>query len=116
MLQWILGIVDEQPEGTVDYEHFIQDGSVLSKVMTSIVFNSVPLEDIDQSWGANPAVDRVRAVIREIGRYGVADVFDEEDLLELRNIPRVTRCLAQLSKLVRPRTNISFPFTCIAYS
>ncbi len=69
--------------------------------MTAIVFNSVPLEDIDQTWGANPSLDRVRAVIREIRRYGVADVFEEEDLLELRNIPKVTRCLAQLSKLVR---------------
>ncbi len=29
VLQWILGIVDDQPEA--DYEHFIQDGSVLSK-------------------------------------------------------------------------------------
>lgn len=68
--------------------------------MTSIVFNSVPLEDIGQTWGANPSHDRVRAVIREIGRYGVVDVFEAEDLLELRNIPKVTRCLVQLSKLV----------------
>ncbi len=29
------------------------------------------------------------------------DVFEAEDLLELRNIPKVTKCLAQLSKLVR---------------
>ena len=68
--------------------------------MTSIVFNSVPIEDIDQTWGANPQVDRVRALIREIKRYGVIDVFEAEDLLELRNIPKVTKCLAQLSKLV----------------
>ena len=38
------------------------------RVMTSIVFNSVPLEDIAQTWGANPAHDRVKAVIREIKR------------------------------------------------
>jgi hypothetical protein len=43
----------------------------------------------------------VKAVLREIKRYGVVDVFEPMDLIDLRNIPRVTRCLAQLSKLVR---------------
>ena len=46
-------------------------------------------------------MDRVKTVIREIRRYGVVDVFEAEDLIELRNIPKVTKCLAQLSKLVR---------------
>ena len=36
--------------------------------MTSIVFNSVPMEDINAEWGANPALDRVKAAIREIKR------------------------------------------------
>ena len=71
------------------------------RVMTSIVFNSVPMEDIDQTWGSNPSHDRVQAVIREIRRYGVENVFEPEDLIEMRNIPKVTKCLAQLSKLVR---------------
>ena len=52
----------------------------------------------------NPALDRVKAVIREIRRYGVVEVFEPEDLLELRDIPRVTKCLAQLSKLVSVHT------------
>ena len=49
MLQWIMSIVHEEP--TTDYDRFIQDGSVLSKVMTSIVFNSVALDQIDDNWG-----------------------------------------------------------------
>ena len=49
MLQWIMTIIHEQP--SQDYDHFIQDGSVLSKVMTGIVFNSVPLEQIEDNWG-----------------------------------------------------------------
>ena len=49
MLQWIISVIHERPKS--DYEHFIQDGSVLSKLMTSIVFNSVPLEQIDDNWG-----------------------------------------------------------------
>ena len=34
-----------------------------------------------------------------IYRYGVIDVFEVEDLIELKNVPKVTKCLAQLSKL-----------------
>ena len=49
VLQWIMSIIHEQP--ATDYDRFIQDGSVLSKVMVNIVFNSVPLEQIDQQWG-----------------------------------------------------------------
>lgn len=97
VLQWIISVIHERP--TSDYEHFIQDGSVLSKLMTSIVFNSVPLEQIDDNWGTNPVQDRVRAVIREIKRYGVMEVFEPDDLIQLKNIPKVTKCLAQLSKL-----------------
>jgi len=97
VINWISSVIDERP--TTDYEHFIQDGSVLSRVMTSIVFNSVPLEEISCDWGSNPSLSRVRSLIREIKRYGVSDVFEVEDLLERRNIPKVTKCLAQLSKL-----------------
>ena len=53
-------------------------------------------------------MDRVKVVIREIRRYGVVDVFEPEDLIELKNIPKVTKCLAQLSKLVG-----SYIFKCI---
>ena len=46
-------------------------------------------------------------------RYGVQDVFEVEDLLELRNITKVTKCLAQLSKLVmQPRTFLGFHLLC----
>ena len=97
MLQWIMTIVHEKPSG--DYDTFIQDGSVLSRVMTSIVFNSVPMDTIEDNWGTDPVLDRINTVIREIRRYGVVDVFEPADLKELRNIPKVTKVLAQLSKL-----------------
>ena len=109
VINWIESVINERP--TKDYEGFIQDGSVLSRVMTSIVFNSVPVEDIGCNWGSNPAHTRVTALIREIRRYGVIEVFEPADLIEKRNIPKVTKCLAQLSKLVRtliwPVTNSS---------
>lgn len=74
--------------------------------MTSIVFNSVPTEDIDCNWGSNPAYERVTSLIREIRRYGVIDIFEPEDLIEKRNIAKVTKCLAQLSKLVSGNSKI----------
>ena len=37
--------------------------------MTSIVFNSVPMEEIETTWGSQPQVARVKTVIREIKRY-----------------------------------------------
>jgi len=97
VIDWIESVLGERP--LTSYEDFIKDGKVISRVMTSIVFNSVPIHDIDCNWGMNPALDRVKSLIREIKRYGVIDVFEVEDLIELKNIPKVTKCLAQLSKL-----------------
>jgi hypothetical protein len=37
--------------------------------MTSIVFNSVPMEDIEANWGSDPARERARGLIREMKRY-----------------------------------------------
>ena len=97
VIDWIESVLGERP--LMSYESFIQDGKVIGRVMTSIVFNSVPMEDIEAEWGANPALNRVNGLIKEIKRYGVVDVFEADDLLELKNIPKVTKCLAQLSKL-----------------
>lgn len=97
VIDWIESVLGDRPLRS--YENFIQDGVVISKVMKSIVFNSVAQEEIDATWGSKPEVSRVKAAIREIKRYGVIDVFEAEDLLELKNIPKVTKCLAQLSKL-----------------
>jgi len=57
------------------------------------------IQKYDFSNLQNFAQNRIKTVIREIRRYGVVDVFEVEDLIELKNIPKVTKCLAQLSKL-----------------
>lgn len=46
-------------------------------------------------------VARVRELIRHIDEFGVEkdDLFHPKDLTELRNIPRVCRCLEQLMKM-----------------
>ena len=40
------------------------------QVMTSIVFNSVPIETTEDNWGTNPVLDRIKTVIRELKRWG----------------------------------------------
>ena len=45
-------------------------------------------------------LSRVKNVLHEMRRYGVTDLFEPADLMEQRNIPKVTRSLAQLCKLV----------------
>ena len=39
-------------------------------------------------------------MIHEMRRYGVTEMFEPQDLMELRNIPLVTKSLAQLCRLV----------------
>jgi len=97
VIDWIESVLGERP--LTSYEDFIKDGRIIGRLMTSIVFNSVPMEDVNATWGSNPSHTRVKSIIREIKRYGVIDVFEVEDLLELKNVQKVTKCLAQLSKL-----------------
>merc|ERR1712129_37642 len=102
VLQWIVSIVKVKPP--TDYEKFIQDGTILAKLMISIVFNSVPVEQVYTNWGISPVLDRVKSVIHEMRRHGVNEMFEPEDLMELRNIPLVTKSLAQLCRLTSADT------------
>jgi len=99
VMQWIVKIIKEKPESPSQYDRWIQDGSVIAKLMINIVFNSVPIEVVHSNWGCNPVLDRVKTVIHEMRRYGVTEMFEPADLMEQRNIPKVTRSLAQLCKL-----------------
>jgi hypothetical protein len=43
--------------------------------MTAIVFNSVPMEDVEQDWGSDAARERTRGLIREMMRYHQEPIF-----------------------------------------
>jgi len=81
------------------FERWIQDGTVLAKAMVSVCFNSVPMEVVSCNWGASPVRDRVKCVIHEMRRFGVSEVFEVEDLTELKNIPKVCKAVARLCRL-----------------
>ena len=58
IMQWMVNIVKEKPESPSQYDRWIQDGTVLSKLMIGIVFNSVPVETVHANWGSvSTAVD-----------------------------------------------------------
>ena len=67
--------------------------------MTAIVFNSVPIEAIDERGGIDNSKNRAKILIRELMKYGVHDVFSPEELVDMKNIHHVTKCINELHQL-----------------
>ena len=46
--------------------------------------------------------ERVKMLLKYLKRYGVPEkyLFEMEDLIEMKNMPKVTRCMAMLAKMV----------------
>ena len=59
VMQWIVNIIKEKPESPSQYDRWIQDGSVLAKLMINIVFNSVPIEVVHSNWGSVSVFDDI---------------------------------------------------------
>ena len=91
-------------------------------MMTTLCFNSVPMELVADSTGDSKLTpkaeefllnlfrihffalqERVTILIEQLRKFGVADklIFAPEDLLEKKNIPKVARCLASCVDLVK---------------
>ena len=89
--------------------------------MRSLAFNSVENDFCENVGGANDLVKyrvniinkvmprkkyfiylKIRTLINQMKEYGVGEesLFDENDLIERTNIPKVTRCLKQIAVLV----------------
>lgn len=98
LMKWLELVAGKKPEPE-SFDRWIQDGSILAKAMISVSFNSVPLEMVNCNWGASPVRDRIKSVIHEMRRYGVSEVFDVEDLMELKNMPKVCKAVARLCRL-----------------
>ncbi|KAK3888923.1 hypothetical protein Pcinc_007053 [Petrolisthes cinctipes] len=96
---WIYNMIDEAAR--VDYEFFLKDGCILCKLMNRIVPGCIPEDTI--TWeGVRSKQINMRNFLQQAETYGVPKVklFHVEDLLHLRHIPRVTRCIYALAKLV----------------
>ena len=82
----------------MNYLFINRDATVLSKLMTAIVFNSVPMEDI-QDVGQDNSRARTKSLIFEMMRYGVRDLFNPDELVQGKNIRHVTHCIDELRQL-----------------
>ena len=103
----------------------------LSRMMTTLCFNSVPMELVADSTGDSKLTpkasfctnlnklefvfatfcnmqERVTILIEQLRQFGVAEklLFCPEDLLEKKNIPKVARCLANCVDLVGATCNM----------
>merc|ERR1719250_221713 len=105
--KWILSVLGETTGsgGPGDFGGWLEDGSVLAGMMTSLCFNSVPMELVTDTTGEMKLTprERVTILIDQLRNFGVSDklLFTPEDLLEKKNIPKVTRCLASCVDLAR---------------
>ena len=74
-------------------------------VLQCVMFNSVPLDLVMPTKGLNTKEERVKVLLKYLRKYGVPEeyMFDEDDLFQFKNIPKVTRCFAMLAKMVRER-------------
>ena len=47
--------------------------------------------------------DRIKLLLYHLRRFGIPErfLFEKEDLIDLKNVPKVTRCIATLAKMVR---------------
>ena len=47
--------------------------------------------------------DRIKVLISHLVKFGIPEryIFQIEDLMEMKNVPKVTRCIAMMAKLVR---------------
>lgn len=104
---WIMELLDERPKGKTDYDHWLQDGVILVKVMQCVMFNSVPTDMvIPKMQKLDTTQDRLKILKKYLRRFGVPEeyIFEDTDLVEFKNIPRVTRCVAMLAKMANVST------------
>ncbi|XP_042878200.1 myophilin-like [Penaeus japonicus] len=105
ILIWIYNMIDEAAR--VDFEFFLKDGCILCKLMNRIKPGCIPEETI--TWeGARSKQKNIKNFLEQAEAYGVPKekLFHPEDLLHLRNVPRVTRCIYALAKLVAQDPNM----------
>ena len=70
-----------------------------SEVLAQHVYSPEVLENIARK----EVEDRVKLLLYHLRGFGIPPqfLFQKEDLIELKNIPKVTRCIATLAKMVR---------------
>ena len=58
--------------------------------------------EVLESLARKEIEDRVKLLLYHLRRLGIPEnfLFSQDDLIELKNVPKVTRCIATLAKMV----------------
>jgi len=108
IIKWILRITHMNKDGEVDFADWLQDGKVLSNVMTTLCFNSIEIDPYAKKNKKKATLTadeisrhRVREIIAQIKDYGVEEkyIFTVEDVLEKKRPNKIVRCLEEVRKL-----------------
>ncbi|KAF0302896.1 Muscle-specific protein 20 [Amphibalanus amphitrite] len=96
--RWIETVTGEQWPAGVPYSDFLRDGEALCKLMNSLSPGCI--KRINTSGSSFNYMDNIHSFLRAAVAYGVADVdlFEGSDLLEGRNIERVTRAIQAVAR------------------
>merc|ERR1712223_356367 len=85
-----------------DFTAWLQDG----KVVEEVIFKSCPTP-LGKKQRASPQdqmkpADRIERIVNDLFEFGVPIevLFDVDDLLKAKNIPKVTDCLLEIKKMV----------------
>ncbi|CAB4053928.1 TAGLN [Lepeophtheirus salmonis] len=99
VLYWIMDFIEEKPKRNMDYDNWIADGSILSKVLQHVIFNSVPKEG-GPTTILETKQERVDILLKYLRKYGVPEeyLFKPEELLEMKNIPKGHQMYCHASK------------------
>lgn len=95
----------------LDYDQFLKDGVALCKLMNHVRPGSVNMEEVSSGNDFRQKRRNIELFLRAAKSYGVEErlLFQPEDLLFLRHLPRVTRCIYALGKLVDQDSGYSGP-------
>lgn len=76
-----------------------ENSSSVQKIQKKYSLSSEVLEQMERK----ATEERVKALLYHLGRFGIPQqfLFELPDLIDCKNVPKVTRCVATLAKMVR---------------
>ncbi|XP_023225250.1 myophilin-like [Centruroides sculpturatus] len=104
ILVWIWNLLEEA--ANKEYDQFLRDGTVLCRLMNAIKPNCIPGE-ITAGDNIKHKKKNIEKFLKACSDYGVSKdtLFEPDDLLFMRHLPKVTRCLFALGKVAEEDPN-----------
>lgn len=109
ILLWIWNCLEEN--SCFDFDQYVRDGVMFCRLMNFVKPGSIPGE-IKPGTNLKNKRENIRKFLNAIKNYGVDEklLFNVDDLLLLRNLPKVTRCLFALGKKAEMDNNFKGPY------